>query len=314
MIDRLKSSKIATIVFYTILAVFLAIYIYSIDISKLSGASFVWQYFALATALGLFARYYGAFIWLTILSNIGAKGVFSQKTALLDVYAKSWLGRYIPGKATWILGKIYFASKLGVSKNKLAVSSVLEGALQIGTQLVLALVILLFDTRIDFIGGEVRWLLGLLIAIGVIILTPRVFNKIIGSLYKLYKKKDFDISHQVGSKIVIKSTLLYITNSIIYSLGFFFIAMTVYRDLAFADIFFVSSITILASAIGTVAIFAPSGLGVKEGVQIALLSIIMPTEIALIIAVTTRLWSILLDFVFFATSKLILRFVGRNHL
>ena len=306
-----KHKAIAAI-FYLLLIVFLVVYLLSIDISRLLDVTIRWEYFIIASILGLLGRYFGAFIWLIILSGLGAKDVFSQKAALLEVYAKSWLGRYIPGKAAWILGKIYFASQLGVSKNKLAVSSVLEGALQIGTKFILAFVILLFDARIDFITDEARWLLGVFIVIGIFTLIPSIFNRIIGLLYRLYKKKPFDAAHAVDNNTLIKSAMLYTAASFISALSFFFIAMAVYGDLTFADIYFVSSVTILASAISMLAVFTPSGLGVKEGIQIALLSIIMPTEIAFAIAVATRLWSVLMDFIFFGSAKYLLRIARHN--
>ena len=61
----------------------------------------------------------------------------------------------------------------------------------------------------------------------------------------------------------------------------------------------------LAGAVSMLAIFAPSGIGVREGIQLALLSIIMPTEYALVITVFTRLWGVAMDFIFLGTSYLL---------
>src|SRR5690606_15773151 len=116
----------------------------------------------IATLLAMAFRYWGAFIWLAILRTLGATRLRQNLSQLLHVYAKSWLGRYIPGTAPWILGKIYFASKLGVSKNKLAVSSLLEGGLQIIVTLVIAVGILLLDPKVDsVITAELKVLMAL---------------------------------------------------------------------------------------------------------------------------------------------------------
>lgn len=53
------------------------------------------------------------------------------------------------------------------------------------------------------------------------------------------------------------------------------------------------------------AIFAPSGIGVREGIQLVLFSLIMPKELALAVTIITRLWSVGMDFVFFGLSRLI---------
>jgi uncharacterized membrane protein YbhN (UPF0104 family) len=45
-----------------------------------------------------------------------------------------------------------------------------------------------------------------------------------------------------------------------------------------------------ASLIGMLSVFVPSGLGVREGILIFMLSQIMPVEVAIIISVSARLW------------------------
>jgi uncharacterized membrane protein YbhN (UPF0104 family) len=67
---------------------------------------------------------------------------------------------------------------------------------------------------------------------------------------------------------------------------------------------FVMGADTLAGAIGMIVIFAPSGIGVREGIQLTLLSLIMPKELALIITVVTRLWNVLVDLLFFALGAL----------
>jgi len=44
-----------------------------------------------------------------------------------------------------------------------------------------------------------------------------------------------------------------------------------------------------------IAIFAPSGLGVREGALVYLLSLMMATPIAVIISVLTRIWMTLIE-------------------
>jgi uncharacterized membrane protein YbhN (UPF0104 family) len=44
-----------------------------------------------------------------------------------------------------------------------------------------------------------------------------------------------------------------------------------------------------------VAIFAPSGLGVREGVLVYLLLLMMPPPVAVIISILTRIWMTLIE-------------------
>jgi uncharacterized membrane protein YbhN (UPF0104 family) len=295
-------------VFYTLLAIFLVVYLQNIDFSQLQDITFSWYYVAIATVVALAFRYWGAFIWFVLLKGLGAKNLKPNLMILIYVYAKSWLGRYIPGTAPWILGKIYFASKQGISKNKLAVSSLLEGGLQIVVLMAISLIFLLLDGRLNVIGTEYKILLGAAIAVCFIALIPKVFNTIIAFAYKLIKKKTFDKEHYVTGKLILRGSLLYVGGALLSGLSLFFIAKAVYPELAYENIFYVMGAANIAAAASMLAFFAPSGLGVREGIQFLLFSIIMPTEIALVIIVVTRLWSIVVDILFFglgyATRKL----------
>jgi uncharacterized membrane protein YbhN (UPF0104 family) len=51
----------------------------------------------------------------------------------------------------------------------------------------------------------------------------------------------------------------------------------------------------ISSTLGLIAIFAPSGLGVREGVLVYLLSLMMPPPIAVIISILTRIWMTLIE-------------------
>lgn len=288
--------------FYGLLLVFLVLYLRSIDYSKLADISISWPFVLIATAFALAFRYWGAFIWVVLLRSLGAATVRLNRT-LVYIYAKSWLGRYIPGTAPWILGKIYFASQQGISKNKLAVSSLLEGALQIIVQFLFALALLAFDPRLDIISGQIKLLILVAIVGCVVALIPAVFNKLVASAYQLIKKKPFAREHYASGHTIGKGFALYIVGALLSSLSLFFIAKAVYPALSYDQLLFVMGVGTLSGAVSMVAIFAPSGLGVREGIQLALLSLIMPTEYALVVTVVTRLWSILVDMLFFAVAK-----------
>jgi len=47
--------------------------------------------------------------------------------------------------------------------------------------------------------------------------------------------------------------------------------------------------------LGLIAIFAPRGLGVREGALVYLLSFVMATPVAVIISILTRIWMILIE-------------------
>jgi uncharacterized membrane protein YbhN (UPF0104 family) len=295
--------------FYALLLVFLALYLQTINWQALRNVEISWGYFVIATIFALVTRYFGAYIWFVILKSLGA-GDIHNKVQLIFVYAKSWLGRYIPGTAPWILGKIYFASQHGVSKNKLAVSSLLEGALQIAVLMALSVVMLAFDHRLDVVDGRLKLVMIIILAGCIVAMIPRVFNFIITRAYSLLRKKKLATEHLATNKTILKGSFLFSIAAILNGFSLFFIAKTVYPQLGLEELLFVMSVGNLAGAAGMLAVFAPSGIGVRESIQLVLLSLIMPPELALLVTVITRVWGVAVDFLFFALTKLATYFIA----
>ena len=300
---RTLISRLVTIIFYILLAVFLFLYIRTIDFSQLGQAQFVWPYFLISVGLAIAFRYWGAYIWFVLLKSLGAQKL-NNKRKLIYVYAKSWLGRYIPGTAPWILAKIYFASQQGISKNKLAVSSLLEGALQIIVTLTLAFIILAFDPRLSIIDSGFKWLMVVVVAIGIIAMTPPVFNRLITIAYRIVRRKTFPAEHKANLPTILKGVGLYTIGAISGGISLFFIAKAVYPELPYTDMLFVFGAMSLAGAVSMLAVFAPSGIGVREGILLLLLGVIMPAEFALLITVASRLMTVGVDFLFYGLAWL----------
>lgn len=311
MINPLRSARtrnllrrLIPITFYILLILFLVLYLKSVDFSKLAHLRLNWWYLLLASVLALVGRYLGTFTWLVILKTLGAANLRMQKQ-LIYVYAKAWLGRYIPGTAPWILGKIYFASQHGISKQKLAVASILEGGLQIVTLLVFSLILLGFDSRLDVLGAGFKLLMIAVAAMGIIILSPKIYNKLIVTAYKLLRHKSVAAEHLATNQTILRGGSLYLIDAIINGLSLFFIAKGVYPALPYSDIVFATGAASLAGAVSMLALFAPSGLGVREGIQLVLFALIMPKELALAVTIVTRLWGVGVDVIFFGLSRAI---------
>jgi len=301
---RKAAARTIPLIFYSLLVLFLALYLRSVDFSKLAHLHFSWWYLVLASFLGLVKNYIGTFTWFVILKSLGAQELHLRKQ-LIYVYAKAWMGRYIPGTAPWILGKIYFASQHGVSKQKLAVSSLLEGGLQIVTMLVFSLALLVFDKRLDVLGNDFKALMIAVGLAGIVILSPAVFNRLVSLAYQKLRRKKLEAEHLVSGKTVLRGTALYLVDAIINGLSLFFIAKAVDPSLAYHNMIFAMGAGSLAGAASMLAVFAPSGLGVREGIQLVLFSLITPKELALAVTIITRLWSVSIDIIFFALSRMI---------
>ena len=57
-----------------------------------------------------------------------------------------------------------------------------------------------------------------------------------------------------------------------------------------SEFLYISGVFGLSCIIGILAIFSPSGIGVREGILLMGLMVVMPEEYAMIIALVSRLW------------------------
>ncbi len=314
-----RTRKIVTraipIAFYVLLAVFLVLYIRSIDWNEFAKAQFNVVFLLIATAFSLGFRYWGVGIWFFLLRKLGAGSLRGKQTELTYVYAKSWLGRYIPGAATWIVGKVYFASKLGISRARLGVSGLLEGALQIAATLALGILLILIDPRTAALDSWYRIAMVVAFVLCVIALIPRVFEFIVNLALRIIRRPPLDRSLFPRTSTMIASALLYFCGALIAGVSYYFIAASIYPTIQPSDILFVVGATSLASAASMIAIFAPGGLGVREGILLVLLAVVMPKEIAGLVVVVTRVWSIAVDALFFAVAGVVFAIrKSRGHL
>lgn len=259
-------------------------------------------------------RFFYPYVWVSILKSITGQKIHNWPK-LYYIYAKSWLGRYLPGKVTWIIGKVVFAREQGIKSDVLVVSSILEIVAQVISSFSVGILFITLGSigknSSQIIEGQPSEyeLIGLIIAAALffVALAPLAVNKMVKLAYKLKYKKNIKTT-QLDRKTVILSlgyfTVLALLNTIPLYLFFYALADT----FSISDYLYASGAFLLAGVLGLVAIFAPSGLGVREGSLIFLLNNRYSTEISVLVAVVLRIWSIVVDLSFFATAFMLDRY------
>ncbi len=81
---------------------------------------------------------------------------------------------------------------------------------------------------------------------------------------------------------------------VVGGVGFYFFVDSV-SPVAPQYILFLTGALAISSTLGLVAIFAPGGLGVREGALVYLLSLMMATPTAVIVSILTRIWMTLIE-------------------
>ena len=298
---RRLAGRVIPIVFYVLIGVFAWVYLTKINWDGLKGLNPNWWWIAASAAAAIVLRYWYASIWMFLMRRLGAhtKGHHSE---LYAVYAKSWLGRYLPGGVTWIVGKIYFASKLGLSKTKLGISSFLEGALQIIALMISATLILAFDPLVQNFGSQ--WVVLLVAAsiVGLISVYPPLFNRLTAFMYLKVRKEKLDAASLPSTATIGYGVGAFLFSSLLNGLAFYFLVLAVAPEIGLGKIFYVIGCASLANALSMLAVFAPAGLGVREGVQLAMLAVIINPGLAVVVTVLDRILSIAMDTVFWGSA------------
>ena len=240
----------------------------------------------------IFAFSYFIQVWAWYLITLKLKIALTPSETL-----KSWfysqLGKYLPGKIWILLGRVYYYETRGRSRKSISVAVYFEMVTVIlaGGLIFLAALIFFKEIWPFYSWGQSAWLV-LLFLIGILSLQPRVFQKILNWLLIQFKKEPISL-------IISYSDILWILFVCIIAwlfggIGFYFFVDSVYPVVP-QYILFLTGALAISSTLGLIAIFAPSGLGVREGALVYLLSFIMPGSVAVIISILTRIWMTLIE-------------------
>lgn len=283
--------KIISKIFFclVILAVFVFLGKHLIDNwQKVKEYDFSFNYFYLFLSLIFFSltliSY--ALIWNRILRILEPIKRISNFKAL-KIFIYSWFGRYIPGKIWMFIGRIYLGNKEGISKKTLTISIFLEIILSVTAAFIWALILL----SIAF-GSQLYHLyfLPLLIMIGgLIFIQPKIFYPLCNFTLRKIKKTEIPPENFLSYRNILQIISYHFIAYSFDGIGFFFLLNSI-AHLPFYDIIGVMGGFTLAAVSGTVAIFAPGGLGVREGILVMILSFYFPLAIAVLISLMARIW------------------------
>ncbi|HVX24453.1 MAG TPA: lysylphosphatidylglycerol synthase domain-containing protein [Candidatus Saccharimonadales bacterium] len=288
-------------VFLLAILAFLTLYLKNINYHKLAHLNLNWWWLLLASVLALVARYLSVFIWRVILHSLGSQKL-PEYPLMSYVFAKAWMARYIPGTITWVAGRIYMASHYGISKSRLTVSSLLEGGMQVVAGIVISLLLIGLGGHVNAIDTGVKVFAVIAALLCLLALVPPVFNRLLHTAHLVIKRQRPSDELRVNGQAVWRSFLLFCVSSILAGTANFLLAKAVLPHLGAHLYLYLVGTFGLAGAIGIATPFLPSGIGVRDGIQLVLLSLVVSKESALVITVLSRLWSVLVDVLFFAVA------------
>lgn len=133
----------------------------------------------------------------------------------------------------------------------------------------------------------------LIIYIGFIFLNKPCLKLLIKIVQKLLKKT-INYTH-IGVGWIIIFQMVYLLANAIFGITGYLLALGLGFSVSIQDIFAVAASLIIADMIGFIVLVAPGGLGVREGIMLALLGVLGDKSIALILPIGTRIEGMISD-------------------
>lgn len=209
----------------------------------------------------------------------------------------AWLLKYVPGQVGAFAWKAAWGPKVGISKSQATVAFIYENLFLGITSTVPTIPILLVGLGSDA-TTSLGWYLvaGVAVAVGFVGLSMEpVLRRIITTLVRVTKRKvDPTQLTFIGLGDALRLQLLYTLPRIVNGVGFVVLVSAVY-DVGAGDAVVLTAAYTLAGILGILAVFVPSGIGVREAVIVIVLSRMMPVEVAAVCAINARIYATIAD-------------------
>lgn len=253
---------------------------------ELSGWTPNWLLIALSAVLLLSGYFSTGYLWSRIVRDLGGAPLPLFLSVRLFMIAN--LGRYVPGKVWQIAGLAMLAREVGVGASTATAAAILGQ----GIALVAATLIGLGAVWTLAEGTIWQWLVPIVLFGAVLTgLVPPVFRSVSALWFRLART---EAPPGLSPSTAVQWLGIGIGSWLIYS-GAFWVLV---RGLGF-EVPLISTASSFGAAyvLGYIMIFAPAGIGVREGFLVALMSPQLGPGAAGAVAVIARIWTTVIEVV-----------------
>jgi glycosyltransferase 2 family protein len=264
--------------------------------------TYPWQFRVLPLTASILIQIGAAFLWATVWRQMAVRSgsPIGWKQGV-GVHLLSNLAKYIPGSIWSYVSRGYLGREHGLTAMSVGVSAVWEIGIAIVASLLLVLTVMPTYQRILPRQTFVVILAGATVSL--LLLMPPVFSRWMGWLRRrMPKAEPLDFRwRDLGFYL-----LAALTTHVLVGTAFFLFVVSFVQVEAQYWWSFVVGWSFAATA-GLVAVFAPYGLGVKEGLLALFLQPFMPPGTAALLALASRLWVVGVEILLAGMALLLLR-------
>jgi uncharacterized membrane protein YbhN (UPF0104 family) len=251
---------------------------------QLSGADLHFDVGLLLVSFGLLTVWMVAQAWIWHLLTITV-GVAISPPHAMAAWFYSQLGKYVPGKVFLYLGRLHFYVREGRPAGPVTLAFGVEF---VGNLAAAIFTVLIAGLTLDIPGFDrYRWLLVAALVAFLVGLHPRLLTRVISLAARIVRRRPFPVT--LGYGHMLRYLGLYVVNWLLFG-GALFVFIRSFYALDVGSILYLTGAFSFAGMVGILAVFAPSGLGVREGILALFLDQVMPTAVALVVAVASRIW------------------------
>ena len=210
------------------------------------------------------------------------------------------LGKYIPGKVWSIVAALHLYGRQGIPKRVAATCLTLLMALSLASA---ALVTLLLGLTL---GGP-KGLFGPCVAVVALLIVglyPPIFYRTANCALQAFGRNRIESTVSLAG--ILRVLLILIVAKLAYGTGFFLLIQSFHRT-PWENLPAVIALFTFAQIAGLVAVFAPAGIGIREGVLLLGLQPLVGPGPAIVITGACRLWQTAIELVMAGIGWLALR-------
>lgn len=255
-----------------------------------------------ATLIGLLSYMIHPYALKALIEGHGPAVLYSKALGLCYL---PWLGKYVPGKIWAVITGLYLFSKAGIPQPIAVTCIMLFMLLNLAAGL---LITLLFGLPgiIDF--TSIWPVVGLALTI-VIWVLPRILYPALNWFLRWIGRPEIDAG--LPARSLYRVLLIMVASNVTYGFGFACLVRS-FADFPPDETLHLVGLMVFGEVSSFLALFAPAGIGVREGVLIAGLTPLIGAGPAIVISGAARIWGTVLEFITIGLGWLGLRYSGSN--
>lgn len=236
-------------------------------------------------------------LWGKVLNSIN-NGKMVGAVESMNTQISSWLLKYIPGQAGSLMNKLHWGSKNGYSKSNITISFLYENIFLIIASFALSVPVLFVVTGADTFTSNYLYVLVPMLFIfpSMLLLNKRISHWLLNNVSKRYKNKSIDKSNFLDETFAAFYQLLFMIPRGLIGIAFVLSAVS-FLPIEPNDYIPLAATYIFAGTVGILAVFVPSGIGVREAVIVIFASQFMPVEQAIVASLVARLFTTVADII-----------------